>query len=125
MEDLIQRAILNRDNKIKIIDMCVSEVPPHQGDCPCPYCNFNIQVSVFCWKQEQISLRHYCFYVCCIDSEVYKISEKQKMPLELFPNYHKHRCLPEIENALYLMATEKWSTKEQSDDAWDKNREMY
>jgi hypothetical protein len=93
----------------------------------CPCCGSNREIKILYWKTEGVCLKAKKFFTYF--DEEYKVVtgglDEEDIPLEEFDGWEKISFDPLIMDAKNAMETKMWAKKEQTDEAWDKNREVY
>jgi hypothetical protein len=109
------------------IDFCFRKNKSHVPGCECPFCNYDYEGWVLYWKEEGNDLQ--VVKIMMIVDLTYFVFHGMREPIrqELrdFPEWGKWENNPIIINALDAMRTKKWSKNEQTEEAWDKNKEVY
>lgn len=123
----IKQRIIDEYQLNNVIDFYFRKDESHVPGCQCPYCNYDYEGWVLYWKREGNDLR-VCKIMMVVDLthfEFHGMREPIEQELTDFPEWFKWENDPLIIDAINAMCTKKWAKKEQTDDVWDKNKEVY
>lgn len=128
MQQIVKNFIKLKYNVNNDIVWQFEKVDSYENDCKCPHCRYNYEVFVLFWKTEGSNLK--CFKILIMfDEEDLCIYKNQENPTKInatdFPKWSTISNDTMISSGFLSMMTKKWAKKEQTDESWDKNRQVY